>query len=545
MTKNVLYYGDNLDILRRYIPDESVDLIYLDPPFNSSRSYNVLFRESNGTEPPAQIRAFEDSWTWDQKAVETLEDLTRTAPASLVKLLDAFIPFLGHSPMMAYLVMMAIRLVELHRVLKPTGSIYLHCDPTASHYLKTVMDGVFGAKHFVNEIIWRRTTTKNDYRQGAKIWPRVHDVILHCAKDYDSLAVFNQAFSEYSPEYLEKFYKYVDEDGRRYTLSDLAAPGAGSRGHPRYEFMGVTRYWRYNKEKMEKLLAEGRIIQRKPGAVPRYKRYLDEMPGVAIGDEWDDIAPIGAQAAERLGYPTQKPLALLERIIQASSNEGDLVLDPFCGCGTTVDAAQHLGRKWIGIDITHVAISLIRRRLKDRYGEAVQFRVIGEPQDEGSARALAQQDRHQFQSWALDQIDARPAQEKKGSDQGVDGVMFFSDDGETIRRAIVQVKSGHVGVGQIYSLLGTLHQQNDDKDRAPIGIFLTLEQPTGPMISEAASAGFYVHPLIPDRRFPRLQILTVRDLFEGKRPDLPYSASFTYAKAEAAAKRKVQETLKL
>ena len=489
-TANVLYYGDNLDILRHHIADESVDLIYLDPPFNSSRNYNVLFRETNGTDARSQIRAFEDSWTWDRQAVETLEELTQTAPAPLVDLLNAFVPFLGRSPMTAYLVMMGIRLLELRRVLKPTGSIYLHCDPTASHYLKTLMDGIFGPKNFRNEIVWhyRRWTAP------SRKFQCLHDVVLFYSKE------------------------------NTYTFNQLLIPYTS--GSVARKEQGVLHRF---KKGEEPVLVSNREVQ---------------SDGVPENDVWQ-IPFIAPSAKERLGYPTQKPLALLERIIQASSNEGDLVLDPFCGCGTTVDASQHLGRRWIGIDITHIAISLIRRRLQDRYREDVQFEVVGEPKDQGSARALAEQDRYQFQSWALDQIDARPAQEVKGADRGIDGITFFCDDGENIRRAIVQVKSGHVTVGLIRDLVGTLKRENDDKERTPIGIFLTLEQPTKPMIQEAVSGGFYQHPLILDKKFLRIQILTVRDLFEGKNPDLPHSQPLTYTKAGAAPKMKTQERLKL
>lgn len=489
MAKNILYYGDNLDILRRHIPDESVDLIYLDPPFNSSRNYNVLFRESNGTDAPAQIRAFEDSWTWNLQAVETLEELMQTAPPALVSLLQSFVPFLGHSPMMAYLVMMAIRLMELRRVLKHTGSIYLHCDPVASHYLKVLMDAIFTSQCFQREIVWRIGWVSG-FKTQAQNWIRNHETILYYSKSDEF--VFNKPVIPYREDYRRR-------DGSK----------PSGKGIP------VEDTWNCHPE--------------------------DRSPS---GEPLDSIM-IKSFSQEKLGYPTQKPLALLERIIQASSNEGDVVLDPFCGCGTTVDAAHHLGRQWIGIDITHLAVSLIRRRLWDRYGEDVQFDVVGEPKDEGSARALAKQDRYQFQSWALDQIDARPAQEVKGSDRGIDGVRFFSDDGKMIRRVLVQVKSGHVGVNLIRDLVGTLNRENDDKERTPIGIFVTLEQPTQPMISEAASAGFYRNPLIPDKKFPRLQILTVRDLFEGKKPDLPHSQPFTYTKAGAAPKMKTQEKLNL
>lgn len=520
--KNTLFYGDNLAILREYIDDESVDLIYLDPPFNSKQTYNVLFKDEGGDYSAAQIAAFDDTWHWNQNAEEAYYELVTNSPESIAGMIGALHTSLGTSQIMAYLVMMAIRLVELHRVLKTTGGLYLHCDPTASHYLKIILDTIFGPQNFVNEIIWRRTTTKNDYRQGAKIWPRVHDVILHYARDYDSLAVFNQAFGEYSPEYLEKFYKYVDEEGRRYTLSDLAAPGAGSRGHPRYEFMGVTRYWRYNKEKMEKLLAEGRIIQRKPGAVPRYKRYLDEMPGVAIGDVWDDIAPIGAQAAERLGYPTQKPLALLERIVEASSNEGDVVLDPFCGCGTTVAAAEKLSRKWLGIDITHLSIALQKYRLKEMF-PSVDFEIVGEPKSEEAARYLAEQDRYQFQFWAASLVEAQPLgatagskKGKKGADKGIDGIINFIDDAKgTPKKVLVQVKSGKVKSGDIRDLVGTV-----EREKAAIGVFITLEPPSQPMITEAVSAGFY-ESATWGKRYPKIQILTIGELLKGMKIEMP------------------------
>jgi site-specific DNA-methyltransferase (adenine-specific) len=347
--KNRLYYGDNLDVLRRHIPDESVDLVYLDPPFNSNATYNVLFAEQDGSQAASQIKAFGDTWTWNQEAARQYEE-TVEAGEQVSRALQAFRAVLGESNMLAYLTMMAPRLVELRRALRPTGSIYLHCDQTASHYLKMLMDAVFGVRNFKNNITWKRTAPKSDFRQGATNWARVQDALLYYVKDNER-ATFRQPFGPYT---VDK-YRQSDPDGRRYQLTALNAPGAGTRGHPQYEFMGVTRYWRYNKAKMDALRAEGRIIQPSPGAVPRYKRYLDEMSGVPVGDMWDDITPINSQAQERLGYPTQKPEALLQRIIQASSNEGDLVLDPFCGCGTTIAVAERLKRQWIGIDITHLA----------------------------------------------------------------------------------------------------------------------------------------------------------------------------------------------
>ncbi|MGQ9586399.1 MAG: site-specific DNA-methyltransferase [Anaerolineae bacterium] len=338
---NTLYYGDNLDILRRYVADESVDLVYLDPPFNSKATYNVLFGEQNGSQAAAQIKAFDDTWRWDQAAAQAYQEVVE-AGGKVSQAMQAFRALLGENDMLAYLAMMAPRLVELRRVLKPTGSLYLHCDPTASHYLKVLMDAVFGPGNFRTEIVWKRSGAHSDTKQGRRQHGRIHDLILFYIKGDDW--VWNPQYTAYDDAYLDSAYSYTDPDGRRWKSSDLTGPGGAAKGNPYYEFMGVSRYWRYTRENMANLLAEGRIYQSRPGAVPRMKHYLDEMPGVPIQDVWTDIPPIAAQSAERLGYPTQKPEALLERIIQASSNEGDLVLDPFCGCGTTVAVAERLKR---------------------------------------------------------------------------------------------------------------------------------------------------------------------------------------------------------
>jgi DNA modification methylase len=512
--KNTLYFGDNLDILRRYLKDETVDLIYLDPPFNSNASYNVLFKEEDGTQAASQIQAFEDTWHWHDAAAQFDETVRAGGPVS--DALMAFQRLLGNNPMLAYLTMMAPRLVELRRVLKPTGSLYLHCDTTAGHYLKLLLDAVFDIRNFKNDITWKRTTAKSDYREGAKNWGRIHDMLLHYAKDVRIEATFHQPFAAYPDSYLRVKYRYSDPDGRVYRLDNIAAPGAGSRGHPQYEFMGVTRYWRYNREKMEGLLAEGRIVQTAPGRVPAYKRYLDEMPGVAIGDVWDDIPPINAMAQERLGYPTQKPEALLERIILASSNEGDVVLDPFCGCGTTIAAAEKLGRQWIGIDVTHLAITLMKSRLAKAYGESVEYDVLGEPTSVSGAAELAHQDRHQFQLWALGLVKARPLEVKKGADKGVDGRIPFNQGAvkgkDNYTHAVIQVKSGHVNSATIRDLAGTV-----DAEKAALGVLITLHEPTQPMLDAAASAGFYVLPYDETKKYPRIQILTIKDLVEDEK----------------------------
>jgi len=349
---NVLYYGDNLDILRRHVADESVDLVYLDPPFNSNATYNVLFAEQHGERAASQIRAFEDTWTWDYTAEWSYRQ-TVEAGGQVSKALQAFHTLLGPSNMLAYLAMMAPRLVELRRVLKLTGSIYLHCDPTASHYLKLLMDAVFGPENYVNEITWKRAhTVKGNFGQGSKMWSRNTDTLLFYRKT--DANVFHQQFNEYSEEYLRKFYRFQESDGRRYRLISMIGPGGSAKGNPQYEVMGVTRYWRYSRENMQQLIEDGLVVQTKPGTVPVRKQYLDQGRGVAVQSLWDDIPALGPQQTERLGYPTQKPLALLERIVSASSDEGDVVLDPFCGCGTATAAAQKLGRHWVGIDVTHL-----------------------------------------------------------------------------------------------------------------------------------------------------------------------------------------------
>jgi adenine specific DNA methylase Mod len=511
---NTLYYGDNLQILREHIKDESVDLIYLDPPFNSNANYNVLFRSPAGERSHAQIEAFEDTWHWTDEAEQAFDEVMQSGNTDAAELLRAMRAFLKENDMMAYLTMMAVRLLELHRVLKETGSLYLHCDPTASHHLKLIMDSIFGSEQFQNEIIWKRTTTKNDYRQGAINWPRVHDVIVYYTKNREAPPVFQQPFGEYSEGYTSAKYPYTDDSGRKYGLWDLTAPGSGSRGHPKYELMGIERYWRYNKEKMLELVADGRVIQPSPGSVPRYKRYLDEMPGISIGDVWEDIPPINSQAQERLGYPTQKPLTLLERIIATSSGSGDLVLDPFCGCGTTIHAAQKLNREWIGIDITNLAISLIEKRLTDAF-PGIEFEVHGTPKDMDGARALAAKDKYQFQWWAVSLVKAVPyGGKKKGADTGIDGFIYFKPDAKLTEKAVVSVKGGdNVNVAMVRDLAHVV-----TREKAQMGIFITLAEPTGPMMTEAVKEGLYKTPY---GVYPRLQIRTIAELLEGKQPHIP------------------------
>ena len=520
MKTNVLYFGDNLEILRNreYFPDECVDLIYLDPPFNSKKDYNILFKENSGIESEAQIKAFTDTWHWTQAAQDTYHDIAVNGPLNVGKLIGALHDAIGHNDVMAYLVMMTARLIELHRVLKPKGSLYLHCDPTASHYLKLVLDQIFGPTNFRNEIVWKRTSAHSD----SRVFGNTHDALFYYSKNNDF--IHNKQYQPYNKDYLDSHYRYRDKNGRLYRTSDLTAKGLSGGGYA-YEWHGVNGLWRCPIERMKEWDLEGRVRYTKAGTA-EYIRYLDEMPGMPTQDVWDDVPPINSQAQERLGYQTQKPLALLERIIQASSNEGDIVLDPFCGCGTALIAAQKLKRSWIGIDVTHLAINLMRNRLRDTF--KIKPEVIGEPVDLSGAKALAHEDRYQFQYWACGLIGARPVGEKKkGADKGIDGVIQFIDGPDSsVRRVIVQVKSGHVGVNAIRELKAVAANE-------AIGVFITLEPPTEPMKVEAIDAGFY-HSPVWNKDYPKIQIITIEELLKDKTVDMPpqeqTSVTFTRAR---------------
>ena len=438
---NTLFYGDNLQVLREHIADASVDLVYLDPPFNSNASYNVLFREKSGEDSPAQIKAFTDTWEWTLETERTFEQdivLHPGTPAAVKDMITAFRQFIGRNAMLAYLVMMTPRLVELRRVLKPTGSLYLHCDPTASHYLKIVLDAVFGKENFRNEIIWKRQSAHSDSRGYGSI----HDTVLFYVKS--SSFVWNPIYQSYEDSYVEQYYRYRDDDGRRFMSADLSAAGLQGGGYE-YEWKGVVRVWRAPMETMQRLDEEGRIFYTRNG-IPRLKRYLDEAKGMPIQDLWNDMESLRSWHKERLGYPTQKPEALLERIIQASSNEGDVVLDPFCGCGTAVAAAHKFNRQWLGIDVTHLAVALMKSRLKTAFNldPGADYAVVGEPRDVGSARALWEQDPYQFQFWAVSLLEAQPqAEQRRGADQGIDGIIYFVDGPRrTPQKVVIQVKGG-------------------------------------------------------------------------------------------------------
>lgn len=445
-------------------------------------------------------------------SAETYHDIiANCSNPNVAKVMDSMHELIGPNAMMAYLVMMTARLIELHRVLKSTGSIYLHCDPRASHYLKLVMDAVFGTEQFGNEIVWKRTSAKG---LAFTRFASNHDIILRYTKT--TSWIWNPQYGEYDPDYLDKFYRYTEpETGRRYTLDNLTNPNP-NRPNLTYEFLGIRRVWRWTKDRMQNAYEKGLIIQTEPGAVPRLKRYLDEQEGMPIGDTWTDIRPVQSQAAERLGYPTQKPEALLERIIEASSNKGDIVLDPFCGCGTTIVAAQRLKRRWIGIDITYLAVGTMEWRLRKVFPK-VQYTVFGAPKDLASARALAQRDKYQFQWWAVTLAGGQPyGGRKKGADTGIDGFLYFVDDKDKVKKAIISVKGGaNITVAMVRDLGHVI-----EREKADIGVFITLEPPTRPMATEATTLGFYTPPL-SDRKYPRLQILTIEELLQGKRPEVP------------------------
>jgi site-specific DNA-methyltransferase (adenine-specific) len=520
---NTLYYGDNLDILRRYVKDATVDLIYLDPPFNSAQDYNVLFEERDKTKSAAQIQAFKDTWSWDESAAKAFDEVVEHGSDRVAQAMLAMRTFLGDTDMLAYLAMMAPRLVELRRVLKPTGSIYLHCDTTASHYLKSIMDAVFEPTNFRSQITWKRTNVHND----SKDWSDVSDILLYYVKDASCPFTWNPIYLKHSDAHIESKYR-EDEKGRFFTLSDMTSP------HPRpnmmYDWKGhksPSMGWRYSKETMQKLDEAGRVwYPDDKEKRPRLKRYLDEMPGTLVTNIWTDIFPINSQAQERLGYPTQKPEALLQRIITASSNEGDTVLDPFCGCGTAVAVAEKLKREWVGIDITHLAITLIRHRLKDSFHDKAKFAIIGEPVSFPDAETLAANDPYQFQWWALGLVGARPVEQKKGADKGIDGRLYFHDEPKKTKQVIFSVKAGHTNVAHIRDLRGVL-----EREEADIGVLISLQVPTQPMRAEAAGAGFYQAPW--GKKYPRVQLLTVADLLKGKTVEYPRE-NVTFKKAPTA-----------
>jgi len=570
LAPNVLYYGDNLPILNEYFPDESVDLIYLDPPFNSNRDYSVIFKDESGRKSDAQQLAFEDTWHWGPHAEATYAYLTNTAkhegrvPSQVSTIMSALRTGINPSPMLAYLVEMTVRLVELHRVLKPTGSLYLHCDPTASHYLRIVLDTIFGPENFRSEIVWRRTGAHGKVRRFGPI----HDTLLFYTRS--STYTWNPVKRPYMRGHVDE-YLVRDENGWRTNYYGNVLTGSGLRGGESGQvWRGIDpsakgRHWAIpgalleeidedlsdlsQHEKLDRLYELGYITLTPGQAWPMYQHYVDPDQGQAVFDIWafqpytegtvfgtkdgidEDVRWLTPRDRERQHWPTQKPLGLLDRIISASSRPGDLVLDPFCGCGTALVSAHRLGRRWIGIDITYLAIAVMKARLMDSFG-LTDIPVVNQPTEvEGARRMVAGGDlesKYQFQWWALNLVGAKPVKgiKKKGADKGVDGIITFTNADGELEVVLVSVKSGGVGRGMIQELKGDMASRG-----AAIGLFVTLEEPTKPMMEEAALAAFY-HSELTGRDYQRIQILSIKDLLEnGKKPDLPLFVMPAFEKA--------------
>ncbi len=519
---NQLFYGDNLDVLRKHIRDETVDLCYIDPPFNSKRNYNQIYNNV-GKEDQAQAQAFIDTWTWDDYANQGLNEIQENYlgrfTAQSIALISGLTQVLGKGSLLAYLISMTLRIAEIHRILKPTGSFYLHCDPTASHYLKIVLDAIFCSQggDYKNEVVWKRTTAHNDSkRYGINV-----DFILFYTKG--SKFIWNSQYKGHEEKYQSRF-KNQDDDGRLWTDDNLTAKGLSGGGYE-YEYKGCRSLWRVPLESMERLDAEGKLHFTKNGGI-RLKRYLEGIKGVALQCLWEDIPPINSQARERLGYPTQKPEALLERIVKASSNEGDVVLDAYCGCGTTVAVSQRLDRQWIGIDITYQSISLILKRLEDSFGKGVleTIAINGIPKDMASAKALAlkkdDRTRKEFEKWAVLTYSNNRAtiNQKKGADKGIDGIAYFTGDRDEPEKVILQVKSGKVNSSDIRDLQGTMTREN-----AVLGVFITLNKPTKDMNQEAKEAGIYQSRFM-SQPTDKIRIVTIQEIIEDqKRLDIRLS----------------------
>ena len=531
--QNQLYYGDNLEILP-LLEKESVDLCYIDPPFNSKRNYNQIYNNI-GVKDKAQAQAFTDTWEWDDEAQKgfarfnlDLEKGDKTIPEKTKILILALHKVLGESGMFAYLVSMAQRILGIYRILKPTGSFYLHCDPTASHYLKLLLDSIFcrNGGDFQNEIVWKRYAV---HSLANKKFDAINDSIFFYTKSKNY--TFNRPYEILTNAEIDKKFPYIEtETGRRFqTVALEQASNKNSRGEIRIvqgKNLTTELGWRWTQKEFDFRIAKNpHIIYWTSNGRPRYKIYADEYLGKPIGSNWGDISYLSSNDAERLGYPTQKPEKLLERIILASSKEKDVILDAYCGCGTTVAVAQRLKRKWIGIDITYNSISLIIKRLTDSYGKSIlnKTEIFGIPKDVAAARdlALKSKTRKEFEIWAIITYSDNLAipNEKKGADKGIDGIMYFTTSVSPLEHGTIlfSVKSGAVGVAQVRDFLHVIEREN-----AAGGVFLTLEEPTKPMLQEAKKAGKFINPLT-DTSFDKLQIVTIKEMIEGARANFPHA----------------------
>jgi len=534
-------------VLREEIVSESVDLVYLDPPFNSQENYGVIYKEADGRKAAAQVQVFEDTWHWNEMSSMAFFQ-TVSGGGKVADALNAFQVLLGESDMLAYLSMMAARLVELHRVLKPTGSLYLHCDPAASHYLKVLLDSIFGATNFRNEIIWLRSKNPKGSQHRMKRYSPFTDSLLYYVKSSAAPIYLDRIREPLGSEALAKKYPYSDDHGPYADGPILRSASMGPRANLVYEYKGFTpgpAGWRVKKPLLEKIDQAGNLNWTGTG-VRRKLRPKETEKGRPIGSFWGDIPPLNSQARERLGYPTQKPKVLLERVIKASTDEGDIVLDPFCGCGTTIDAAQGLQRQWIGIDVTHLAIGVIRSRLKNQYpNQDLGIRMGWMPTTEDDARTLADEDPFGFQCWVLGECGINPLYQKRGADRGVDGRLFFFEAGSasmTPSQIVFSVKGGKLSPSFVRDLSGVVK-----REKAQIGVLVTMEKPTREMIKEAASA-----PPIKARDgslYPSLQVLTVKQILDGYRVEHPAGRSLSFpdakmAKAAAIASASEQPSLK-
>lgn len=536
---NQLFYGDNLDVLRTRVKDESVDLCYIDPPFNSKRNYNQIYNNV-GSEDKAQAQAFVDTWTWNDFSNEGYDDvMNNPVYTKQTKLLiDGLLRVLGKGSLMSYLISMTQRINEIHRVLKPTGSFYLHCDPSASHYLKILCDSIFcGRKgEFQNEITWKRNYTKKGSQYNMTRYANNTDIIFFYTKTGD-YKYTTQKVKNTIPGELEKIYSSIDDKGRRYKSEPIELPAMMARENLKYEYKGYTPSfgWMMSKEKLIELDSLNKLYFTKNGK-PRRKNFIEDYEGTEIDNLWNDIIPLGQKQSESLGYPTQKPESLLERVIKASSDEGDVVLDAYCGCGTTVAVAQRLNRQWIGIDITYQSISLIMKRLEDSYGKEIlnSITLSGIPEDIESAIALANKAddriRKEFEKWIVLTYSNNRAMinEKKGGDGGIDGealILEINESGEREYKPLIfSVKSNKsLSPTVIRDLYGTV-----EREKAAAGVFLTL-YPMPNLVKEAAKYGTYENSFLK-LKFPKIQVVSVEEILAGARLTLPATQAIEVTK---------------
>ncbi|AKO97600.1 MULTISPECIES: DNA methyltransferase [Marinovum] len=535
---NAFFFGDNLHILREYVADESVDLVYLDPPFNSNATYNLLFKSPDKTRwSDSQIATFDDTWSWGDVPAEAFEEVIAT-PGKTADVLMSLRLILGTNDMLAYLTMMAARLVELHRVLKKTGSLYLHCDPTASHYLKVILDGVFGVEGYRNQLTWVRSRNPKGSQHRMKRYGPCTDAIFFYSKSAAAEFHGERVRVPLSQAEIEAKYPYQDDLGAYADGPVLCSNSMGPRPNLVYEYKGFTpgpAGWRMKRSELIRLDEAGNLAWTKTGS-PRRKLRPKQDETSPIGDCWEDIPPLNSQAKERLGYPTQKPLALLRRVIEASSNEGDVVLDPFCGCGTTLHAAQELGRKWIGIDVAVQSMHVVQDRLKHHF-PGIKYDVFGIPKSADGALWLAENHPFKFEEWAVTALGAMHSGKFRG-DGGIDGSFYYLTASDDRSRGIVSVKGGrNLNPGMVRDLGGTVETQRRlTRDDKAIGVLICAHEPTKGMRDAAREFG-KIDTFIG--QIPAVQIITVAEMFAGATINVPAMLDTVTAAAIGRKKSKL------